>query len=623
MKDLRATFGLPAALKSKVNLWLEQDQNADTSLEIKQLITSENWPELHKRLDNRISFGTAGLRARMEAGFSRMNLLTVLQASQGLAAYIKEQFPIDASVVIGHDHRYHSKEFAEITAAAFIQLGIKVLYLCWSSDENENRLVHTPMVPFSIGLFGASAGVMITASHNPKDDNGYKVYYSNGCQIIPPHDKLIADKILSNLEPRTGIWDYQKIIQEAHTAGKLSDVRQQAQSAYMERLASKLLYERVVPGTGKPWFVYTPMHGVGSSIFEQATQSALGLREGQDFLTVEAQKIPDPSFPTVSFPNPEEKGALDMALDLAKKKGISLVIANDPDADRFSAAVLNGHEWHQLSGNELGFLFTFFLWEVQQQSISVTSKPFCVLNSTVSSQMIKSMAQMEGFHYEETLTGFKWLGNRSRQLEEQGYFVSFAFEEAIGFMFPSIENDKDGISAALVFLQMYSHYLKKGKTPLDMLKIGFQKYGVFKEYNGYYVVPEPAATDKVFADIRASFVSADGTYCQNLGTEFAVTYYRDLTTGFQSDTSNFVPVLPVDPSSQMLTLVVVPTRKSSDGSETVRFTIRGSGTEPKLKVYIEAQSDTAQNASHLAKLLWDVLRREWFRPEVNGLTTQF
>ncbi|CAI4049115.1 hypothetical protein N7582_004580 [Saccharomyces uvarum] len=614
---------VPSDLKGPISLWFDQDRNPETIEEVTTLCKNSDWDELHKRFDTRIQFGTAGLRSEMQAGFSRMNTLVIIQATQGLATYIKQQFPDNLVVVVGHDHRFHSKEFARATATAFLLKGFKVHYL-----NPDHEFVHTPLVPFAVDKLKASVGVMITASHNPKMDNGYKVYYSNGCQIIPPHDHAISDSIDMNLEPWANVWKFSDVLNKALKQGKLMYSREEMLNLYSKEVSKTLVETNPLKLEikAKPWFVYTPMHGVGFNIFSTIVKKTMSLVEGEDYLCVPEQQNPDPSFPTVGFPNPEEKGALDIGMRLAEEHDINLLVANDPDADRFSIAVKDtqSSKWRQLTGNEIGFLFAFFEFQRYKNKDEEfqRSHPLAMLSSTVSSQMIKKMAEVEGFLYEDTLTGFKWIGNRAIILEKEGYYVPFGFEEAIGYMFPAMEHDKDGISAAVVLLQAYCKWkIDSNLDPIDILENGFQKYGVFKEYNGYYVVPSPLVTTEIFEYIRNVYTPTGVPYPPSIGEEIEVVYYRDLTTGYQSDTPDHKPVLPVDPTSQMITLSGKPS--DGNGNEHIRFTIRGSGTEPKLKVYIEACADNEKRASYLAKLTWDVLRRGWFRPEIMNITTDF
>ncbi|ANB14795.1 phosphoribomutase PRM15 [Sugiyamaella lignohabitans] len=562
-----------------------------------------------------IQFGTAGLRGRMEAGFDRMNDLTVLQASQGLVSYVRNTVPNAEAqgVVIGHDHRHNSSRFAELTALAFVTKGFKVYTL---------GQCHTPLVPFAIDEFRASCGVMVTASHNPAQDNGYKVYWQNGCQIIPPHDVGIAQSIEENAEPWT--WDVSVLKDNQLVVDIGSQSSAVLVSKYFAKMNQVLGFtdghtggrraSAVGPGAARDsiQFVYTPMHGVGLPYLHEAA-SQLGL-SANSVVTVNEQAQPDPDFPTVSFPNPEEKGALDLAMKLADSRGISIVLANDPDADRFAVAVKDTRsesgKWIQLTGNQVGAIFADH-WRTRWKKNG--DKKLAMLNSTVSSQLIASLAAKYGFHYEDTLTGFKWIGNRAITLEYQGYDIPFAFEEALGYMF-AVVHDKDGISAAYVFIQILLELQEQSTTVLDKLESIYQDVGYFEEHNSYYIVNNPSTTDTVFEYIRTAGTSPSNPHYPRTIGRFDVSSWRDLTTGYDSSTPNNVPTLPVSNSSQMITVTL-----SSPANETVRFTARGSGTEPKLKVYIEAKGSTRSSAQQLADEVWDLLLNEWFRPPVTGL----
>ncbi|KAH3681658.1 hypothetical protein WICPIJ_007384 [Wickerhamomyces pijperi] len=575
--------------------WLKVDPDPTTRKEIIDLQLNGDNEELEKRLRHRITFGTAGLRSKMEAGFNRLNQVTIMQASQGLASYVISQPNrpnVQPTVVVGHDHRLNSKTFAEVTVAAFLLKGFKVYYL--SSFVNGN-FVPTPLVPYSVDYFKAEVGVMITASHNPAQDNGYKVYWGNGCQIIPPHDAGIALEIVSNSKPVPDAYDTDKVF-ESH-ADNLKYVKEEAMTAYILHLNSKIVNHSITDLD----FVYTPVHGVGLEVLEKAVR-LIGV---QSLDSVEEQSVPDPYFSTVSFPNPEEKGALDLAINKAESLGVDLVIANDPDADRFSAAVKHNGHWRQLTGNEIGFLFADYIFKNYQGSY----KDLYFVNSTVSSQMIATMAKMLKFNYCDTLTGFKWIGNKTIELEAKGYSVPFGFEEAIGFMFEGI-HDKDGISAALVFLQMAQSWKDQGVDAIDVLNQGFVKYGYFKEYNSYYIVPNLSLTNEIFKYIRSLAISKTVPYPEKLGG-FKIEYWRDLTTGYQSNTSDNVPDLPIDKSSQMITVIL----STGVDAEQVRFTMRGSGTEPKLKIYVEAKASGEDRASKLASDVWGLIRDEWIKPD--------
>lgn len=543
----------------------------------------------------------------MQAGFSNMNDLTVLQASQGLATYVKENVTNASArgVVIGYDHRHNSRRFATLTALAFKHLKFEKVYLF-------SELVHTPLVPFSVMELNAACGVMITASHNPAQDNGYKVYWSNGCQIIPPLDSEIAKAIENNLKPWT--WDTSVVEEDSETTLEMA-------MKYYKKVEEKLIgahfKEKIKDSESLKSdlkFVYTAMHGVGNRSFMKIA-SLLGLSDY--IIPVEEQQTPDPDFPTVKFPNPEEKGALDLAEVLADKVGSSIVLANDPDADRFAVAVKSKEgNWVQITGNQLGALFAYHVlkkYKSCKEQSRKNPKGLALLNSTVSSQLMKSMAEIENFHYEDTLTGFKWIGNRAQDLVEEGYDVPFAYEEAIGYMFPVVF-DKDGISAATIFLQMAVEWHTKGITPLEELEEIYSKYGYFAEYNSYYIAKEPELITEIFNKIRTKdAVNAQGFKQEpaQIGPEFKVVSWRDLTIGYDSKTEDHKPILPVSSSSQMITVELVPINPHSS-SEKIRFTARGSGTEPKLKVYIEAKSDSETRSAELARRVWDLLATEWF-----------
>ncbi|KAG8937277.1 Phosphoglucomutase-3 [Tulasnella sp. 418] len=424
-----------------VQEWLRLDQNPTTRDEIAQLATNGNETELRKRLATRIEFGTAGLRGRMEAGFSRMNDLTVIQASQGLCAYVLQHVgdAKEKGVVIGHDHRHHSERWALLTATAFVARGMKA-YL-------HRGLVHTPLVPFSVKRLGAACGVMITASHNPKNDNGYKVYWGNGVQIIEPHDKGIASSIKENLEPGVDAWKTDGLLENPLCIDRTEDMIR----LYLTHLAS-FSYTRELNVTTDVTFVNTSMHGVGNRFAAKAFE-VYGLRP---YLPVEPQMEPDPDFPTVAFPNPEEHGALKLALETAGNHKADYVLAQDPDADRFTAAERGSDgTWTQFSGDQLGTLLAAWTLLKYQASGEPIEK-LAMVASTVSSKMIGGMATREGFKFTESLTGFKYIGNTALDLQAKGFSVPFGYEEAIGFMIGDEIRDKDGVNATVGFASIIS-----------------------------------------------------------------------------------------------------------------------------------------------------------------------
>ncbi|PWY90993.1 phosphoglucomutase [Aspergillus heteromorphus CBS 117.55] len=561
-------------------------EDPTTRAEIEQLRDAGDHAELQLRLHKRIQFGTAGLRGRMAAGFSCMNALTVIQASQGLAMYLKNKHGDIASygVVIGHDARYNSAKFAALAANAFIAQRIPV----WFYSEPSV----TPTVPFGVTQLHAAAGIMVTASHNPAQDNG--CYFKNGAQINSPMDTEIAKSIEENAVPWPNAW-------KDPQPGEY--LRAQAYDNLL--LHYNTAVWQYATYTVREWkqpqpFVYTPLHGVGGLVFPGLCRS-VGIK---DFTVVPEQEHPDPDFPTVAFPNPEEAGALDLAMKTADREGKNLIVAHDPDADRFAAAEKVDGSWFIFTGNHLGVLLASHLFDSLETIDSDTR--IAVLNSAVSTSMLEKMAVAKGMHYEEALTGFKWMGNIARKLEELGYYVPFAFEEALGYMFPEVCYDKDGISAAMVFLLAEAKWKAQGLTPYMKLQQLFKEHGHHETLNTYLRSPDADISMSLFRAIREGPFGAGKSF-----GSFKILRWRDLTEFYDSGTKDHKPTLPADKSSQMLTLWL---------DRGVRFTIRASGTEPKVKVYIESSGSSRDQAVAAVHDTFLTVLKEWVRPFASPMT---
>ncbi|KAJ5111222.1 hypothetical protein N7532_001757, partial [Penicillium argentinense] len=587
------------SLSSLVEQWLQWDQDPKTRAEIEHLRDAGATEELELRLRHRIEFGTAGLRGRMAAGFACMNSLTVIQASQGLAIYIKTKKPEIAKqgVVIGHDARHNSNQFARLAANAFIALSIPV----WFFDQYSP----TPMVPFGVNHYKAAAGIMVTASHNPPQDNGYKVYSNNGAQINRPEDAEISQSICENLEPWSSAW------KDLETSDLLHDKSyQDLFPHYVSRVVefTKSTSSYWMPSKmdlGKP-YIYTPLHGVGDVAFN-AVFELLGVPE-HHLLSVPAQKNPDPDFPTVKFPNPEETGALDLAIEAANKKRSILIFANDPDADRFAVAERVDGKMFQFTGDQIGVLLATYLLDSSRDGEGANASDITVLSSAVSSGLLQRIAEDKGFKFKETLTGFKWMANEARNLEKIGRVVPFAYEEALGYMFPSVCYDKDGITAAAVFLAAHLEWARDGTSIYQKLENIWASYGYHETLNNYFRSPSPALAVELFRGIRSGPFLAEMKF-----GNFKIERWRDLTEGYDSATPDNKPELPVDPTSQMLTLWL---------DKGVRFTFRGSGTEPKVKFYIESRAEPHaphRDATQAACDAFTTLLHEWverYTPEM-------
>ncbi|XP_055712010.1 phosphopentomutase [Phlebotomus papatasi] len=566
-------------LNGKISEWMQWDKNEATLEEIRKLVNDSEWEKLKLLLLTRLSFGTAGLRGAMRAGFNGMNELVVLQTAQGLLKYVQKCYPNvedqKRGVVFGYDGRYQSKRFAEISASIFLHADIPV-YLY-------GKTVATPMVPFAVLEKKCLAGVMVTASHNPKNDNGYKVYWTNSAQIISPHDKGIQESILQNLIPWPTSWNVDKL-----DSPLLSDPYDEMVQLYFEKLS------RVIPKSlvndcnakSKVQFVYTAMHGVGWPFVEQGFATA-GLKPP---LAVKEQRDPDPEFPTVQFPNPEEgKSSLVLSIKLANETNCNVILANDPDADRLACAEKNPQtgEWKVFTGNELGALLGWWSIFCYRRDHPKANLNDCyLLASTVSSKMLAAVAKIEGLHFIETLTGFKWMGNKSVELIEKGKTVLFAFEEAIGFMFSPTVLDKDGVSAAC-YLATMTCYIRQeeNKSLTEKLEDLYRTYGFHYTITSYFLCYDPEVIVKIFERIR-NFTGENTYPTAVVDGKYEVKHVRDLTTGFDTSQSDGKAIFPVSRSSQMITFTF------KNGTV---VTLRTSGTEPKIKYYAEMCAEPNQS----------------------------
>ncbi|MGA5445515.1 phospho-sugar mutase [Streptomyces umbrinus] len=504
-------------LTARAKAWLAEDPDAETREELAKLIDAEDTAELTARFSGTLQFGTAGLRGELGAGPMRMNRAVVIRAAAGLAAYLKAKGRTGGLVVIGYDARHKSADFARDTAAVMTGAGLRAAVL--------PRPLPTPVLAYAIRHLGAVAGVEVTASHNPPRDNGYKVYLGDGSQIVPPADAEIAAEIaaitsLADVPRPDSGW-------ETLDDGVLD--------AYLARTDEVLAAGS--PRTART--VYTAMHGVGKETLLAAFARA-GFPEP---VLVAEQAEPDPDFPTVAFPNPEEPGAMDLAFAKALETDPDLIIANDPDADRCAAAVKDGGAWRMLRGDEVGALLAEHL--VRRGARGTFAE------SIVSSSLLGRIAEKAGLPYEETLTGFKWIAR------VEG--LRYGYEEALGYCVdPEGVRDKDGITAALLITELASGLKSEGRTLLDLLDDLAVEHGLH-------------ATDQL--SVRVDDLSLISDAMRRLREQpptrlagLSVTKAEDLTKG--TDT------LP--PTDGL--------RYTLDGA---RVIVRPSGTEPKLKCYLE------------------------------------
>lgn len=602
-----------AAVVAALEEWVRLDWEPWSTQELLALRAQgeQGRAELEDRLLQRLEFGTAGLRGVMAAGFNRLNHLSVVQATQGLAVHALATVDDAATrgVVVAFDARHTSDTLATLVAATLVARGLRVFLL---RGTERDRYAPTPLLAFAVASLHCAAGVMVTASHNPKQYNGYKVYWGNGCQIIPPVDQGIAAAIEANLTP----WERPaSVVDHPLVSNPMATLSEQ----YLVAVGGLRRRERAANAAAPP-LVYTPLHGVGLPLLRRAFHT-FGLPPP---LVVAAQAEPDPEFSTVAFPNPEEgRATWALALAMADAGNVGLVMANDPDADRLAAAVWlkappstaseaaaclpstqhgGGGVWRPLSGNEIGALLAHWVWTHHHRR-GAHSKPAAMLASTVSSKLLARMAAAEGFRFQETLTGFKWLGNVAHQLEAQGYDVLFGYEEAIGFMFPGVHHDKDGVAAACVFAELAAHAAENGGSVYELLRSLHVRYGAHATRQHYFVARSSAAMASVFARLRRDAPVACGP--------FRVTAVKDLGTGVDTGHASGQVQLPWTPGDLHICYTL------DCGAE---VTVRASGTEPKLKYYLEVQGATWDEAWELASRVEAAVVQHLINAEQSGLT---
>lgn len=538
------------------NIWKQKVTDASLRSELESIDGNEN--EIVARFTAPMSFGTAGLRSIMGAGISRMNIYTVAQATQGLAELIRQENAADKGVAIAHDSRNNSRLFAEISARVLAANGITV-YLF-------DSLRPTPELSFAILELGCISGINITASHNPKEYNGYKVYWSDGAQLPPEHAAVVCEKIAGCdmfSVPMADLSD-----KHIHVIGSEIDEK------YIDAVLGCVIDRDALKEFGNSLnLVYTPLHGTGYRLVPEAMR-----RAGISNLTViPEQAVPDGNFPTVASPNPENKPCFKMALDYIEQHNMptDVVVATDPDGDRLGVAVKKpSGEFIALSGNQIGALLVSYIIGARR-SIGRLPENACAIRSVVSSPLFDTICRDNGVEPVCVLTGFKYIGEKIKEYAVDGsHTFIFGYEESQGFLSGGYVRDKDGVAAALLIAEAASHYKSFGKSLYEALYDIYDKYGWAKEtilnikIEGALPMQEMSAK---MAALRASpFKTICGTDVVRI-RDYAAGTVRDIKTGAVTSTGL--------PKSDMLFFEL------SDGSNVI---IRPSGTEPKIKIYIQA-----------------------------------
>lgn len=564
----------------KYNEWLTDDCfDKETKNELESIRNNEN--EIKDRFYKELEFGTAGLRGVIGAGTNRMNKYTVGRATQGLANFINKMKISNPSVVISFDSRHMSKEFSEITALVLNANGIRVNLF--------DNLRPVPELSFAVRYLKATAGIMITASHNPPEYNGYKVYWSDGAQIIPPVDKGIIDEVLS-IEDFSLIKTMDK--DEAISQGLLNYIGSEVDDAFINALKSSCLNPEIIKKeANNVKIVYTPLHGAGN-IPVQRILKELGFK---NVYVVPEQEKPDGNFPTVSYPNPEDPKAFELALKLAKKVDADVVLATDPDSDRLGvfSKISNG-EYVSYTGNMSALLICEYELS-QKRDKGILPNNGAIVTTIVSSELTKAIAQYYGAKVFETLTGFKWIGEKIREFEEKdSYKYLFGFEESYGCLIAPHARDKDGISAVMALCEATAYYKSKGLSLWDqMIKI-YEKYGYYKEGQISIVLKG--------ADGAAEIKNKMSKMRANPPKELAgldVLEVRDYQEHIVKKSNG--EIFKTDlPTSNVLYYEL---------SNNSWCCVRPSGTEPKIKFYMGVKGLTMQDAENQLAVLSEAMKR--------------
>lgn len=523
--------------REKYNFWLTFDEDTKNEL---MSITDEK--EIEDRFYKDLAFGTGGLRGIMGAGSNRMNKYTVGKATLGLANYLKSKNSGDLKVALAYDSRNNSAFFAKTAAGIFASCGFKV-YLY-------ETLVPVPVLSFTTHYLGCTAGVMITASHNPKEYNGYKVYDSKGCQFCTEDAKNAIEYI-------NAIEDFSSIPFSDSDEG-ITMIGENVLSEYLKQVAKQSVYTE----KSDLKIVYTPLHGTGNIPVRRMLQ-------GMDVTVVKEQELPDGNFSTVRSPNPEEKDALNIAIEKAKEIGADLVLSTDPDCDRVGIAVKDGDDYVLFTGNQTGALLVKFVLTMHKSELNPKST---LIKTIVTSELGANIGRKFGLNIEETLTGFKYIGDKINKYEETGEreFV-IGYEESYGYLVGTHARDKDAVVSSMLICQMAAWYKNHGKTLVDGLNEIYDEYGYYLDYLDSFVLKGKDGAEKI----------------QSLMVLFRNTG-KDLFDGIKEiiDFKDGIRDLPKENVFKYI---------FEDGSW---LAVRPSGTEPKIKVYYSIVDKDRDNAKH-------------------------
>ena len=546
---------MDASIQQKVAVWLNGNFDADTRNEVKRL-QQENESELADAFYRNLEFGTGGLRGIMGVGTNRMNKYTVGMATQGYANYLKQSFGNDVKVAIAHDSRNNSRFFAETTANVFAANGIKVFLF--------ESLRPTPELSFAIRHLGCQGGVVCTASHNPKEYNGYKAYWNDGAQLVPPHDK----NVIREVEKIASVDDVKWSGGEAN----ITIIGKEVDDAYMDMVKGLSVYPEVIARQKDLKIVYTPIHGTGIKLVPEVLK-----RFGfTNVHIVEEQSIPDGNFPTVHYPNPEEKETMSIGLEKARAMDADILLGTDPDADRVGIGVKDNHgNWVLMNGNQTAVLAFNYLLEARRTK-GVAKPNDMVITTIVTTGMVDGLAKGNDVACYRVLTGFKWIAEMIREKEGKENYV-VGGEESFGLMIGDKIRDKDAVSAVALLCEMAAYEKDRGKTLFQKLIELYQEYGFYKE-DLISITKKGMDGQQQIAAMMESYrknppQSINGSPVVQL-LDYELQQGKNLQTG---------EVWKIElPKSNVLQFIL------ADGST---ISARPSGTEPKIKFYFSIREE--------------------------------
>ena len=547
-------LNIDASAKKNVMSWLEGSYDEETKQAIRNMMANPN--ELNESFYKNLEFGTGGLRGILGVGTNRMNKYTVAMATQGLANYVKKCFP-DANplkAAISHDSRNFSREFAEITAKVLAANGFHV-YLF-------DGMRPTPELSFAVRHYGCQTGVMVTASHNPKEYNGYKAYWDDGCQLTAPHDTNVIDEVLK-------IKDV-KDVKMTGNENEIEIIGKELDKIYMDRVEQNSLHPELIKKHHDIKIVYTPLHGTGITLIPPMLQQ-LGFTNVN---VVKEQAIPDGNFPTTPSPNPEEHAAMKMAVELATKIDADIVFASDPDADRIGVAVKRPDgEWMLLNGNQTLSVLIYYLMKEWKETNRLTGKEY-IVKTIVTSELPADIAKKVGVKVYDVLTGFKYIGAKILELEGKEVFIGGG-EESYGCMIGDFVRDKDAVAGCSMIAEIAAWAAEQGKTFFDILVDIYKEYGFYKEgllsvvRKGKSGAEEIQQMMKDYRENPPKEINGERVVCLK---DYKLHESIDLTTGKKER---------IDlPTSNVLQFF---TEKGN------KVTVRPSGTEPKIKFYFSVK----------------------------------